>query len=101
MQKIYKAYFLQQLRLLIANGSLQIADAAVVEQCIQQAGYNPWNVYAKKPFGGSLQVLNYLGRYTHKVAITAHRIEAIDETNQTIRFKYKDYHARGTKKKSR
>ena len=82
----------------MANGSLQIADAAVVEQCIQQAGYKPWNVYAKKPFGDPLQVLNYLGRYTHKVAITAHRIEAIDEVQQTIRFKYKDYHARETKK---
>lgn len=46
-----------------------------------------------------LQVLNYLGRYTHKVAITAHRIEVIDEVNRTIRFKYKDYHARGTKLK--
>ncbi len=98
MQKIYKAYFLQQLRLLIANGSLQINDQAMVDQSIQQAGYKSWNVYAKKPFGGPLQVLNYLGRYTHKVAITAHRIEAIDEVQQTIRFKYKDYHARGTNK---
>ena len=98
MQKIYKAYFLQQLRLLIANGSLQINDLEMVDQCIQQAGFKPWNVYAKKPFGGPLQVLNYLGRYTHKVAITAHRIQAIDEEQQTICFKYKDYHARGTKK---
>ncbi len=98
MQKIYIAYFLKQLRLLIANGSLHIEDAASVERSIQQAGYKPWNVYAKKPFGGPLQVLNYLGRCTHKVAITAHRIESIDEVQQTIRFKYKDYHARGTKK---
>jgi Putative transposase len=98
MQKIYKAYFLKQLRQLIVGKVLQVEDAAAVEQCIEQAGYKPWNVYAKKPFGGPLQVLNYLGRYTHKVAITANRIEAIDEVQQTIRFKYKDYHARGTKK---
>ena len=98
MQKIYKAYFLQQLRILIAAKVLQIEDAALVEQCIQQAGFKPWNVYAKKPFGGPLQVLNYLGRYTHKIAITSSRIEAIDEVQQTIRFKYNNYHARATNK---
>jgi hypothetical protein len=56
-----------------------------------------WNVYAKEPFGGPLQVLQYLGRYTHKVAITAHRIKKIDAEKSTITFAYKDYHARGTK----
>jgi hypothetical protein len=33
-----------------------------------------WNVYAKAPFGGPGQVVEYLGRYTHKIAITKHRI---------------------------
>lgn len=98
MQKIYKGYFLKQLRLLMLRKVIQIKDASATERLIQQAGFKPWNVYAKRPFGGPLQVLNYLGRYTHKVAITAHRIEVIDEVNRTIRFKYKDYHARETKK---
>ncbi|MEO7534946.1 MAG: IS91 family transposase [Ferruginibacter sp.] len=97
MQKIYKAYFLRQLRQLTREGSLQINDLPGLENSIMQAGYKKWNVYAKKPFGGPLQVLEYLGRYTHKVAITAHRIKAIDEKNNTITFTYKDYHARGSK----
>lgn len=97
MQKIYKAYFLNQLRLLLSKGLLQVNDPAGFEKSIEQAGYKHWNVYAKKPFGGPLQVLEYLGRYTHKVAITAHRVKSVDEKNNTITFKYKDYHARGSK----
>jgi hypothetical protein len=46
-------------------------------------------VYAKAPFGGPSQIIEYLGRYTHKVAITAHRIKSIDD--EYIRFQYKDY----------
>jgi hypothetical protein len=51
--------------------------------------YKTWNVYAKAPFGGPAQVIEYLGRYTHKIAITKHRI--LDMTDDAIKFKYKDY----------
>lgn len=47
-----------------------------------------WITYAKQPFGGPEQVLEYLGRYTHRVAITNNRIIAIDDA--TIRFRYRD-----------
>jgi hypothetical protein len=48
-----------------------------------------WVVFAKEPFGGPQQVVEYLGRYTHKTAISNHRIHSIDETG--VRFKYRDY----------
>jgi hypothetical protein len=48
-----------------------------------------WVVYAKEPFGGPDQVVEYLGRYTHKTAISNHRLTSIDDQN--VRFKYKDY----------
>jgi hypothetical protein len=48
-----------------------------------------WVVYAKEPFGGPDQVVEYLGRYTHKTAISNHRILSIDDTG--VRFKYRDY----------
>jgi hypothetical protein len=48
-----------------------------------------WVVYAKEPFGGPEQVVEYLGRYTHKTAISNHRLVSIDETD--VRFKYRDY----------
>lgn len=56
----------------------------------------PWVVYAKQPFGGPKQVIEYLGRYTHKVAISNHRIQNIDD--DTVSFSYKDYR-QGAKKK--
>jgi hypothetical protein len=54
-----------------------------------------WVVYAKRPFGHPKSVLEYLGRYTHKVAISNHRILAIDSEKTTI--SYKDYR-QGAKK---
>jgi hypothetical protein len=48
-----------------------------------------WVVYAKKPFAGPEQVLDYLGRYTHRVAISNNRLLSLDET--AVRFRYKDY----------
>ena len=50
-----------------------------------------WVVYAKAPFGAPHAVIDYLGRYTHKVAISNHRIMGIDEQANTVAFAYKDY----------
>jgi hypothetical protein len=47
-----------------------------------------WIVYAKQPFAGPEQVLEYLGRYTHRVAISNNRIQSID--NGKVTFTYKD-----------
>jgi hypothetical protein len=55
-----------------------------------------WVVYAKKPFASPHSVIEYLGRYTHKVAISNHRITDVDDGN--ISFSYKDYKQKGTKK---
>ncbi len=96
MEKIYKGYFLEQVRKYIADGTLQYAELAAVENILSTVSKKKWNVYAKAPFGGPAQIIEYLGRYTHKVAITAHRILQIN--NETISFKYKDY-ADGNKQK--
>jgi hypothetical protein len=48
-----------------------------------------WVVYAKEPFAGPEQVVEYLGRYTHKVAISNHRLLAVNESR--VRFRYRDY----------
>jgi hypothetical protein len=55
-----------------------------------------WVVYAKRPFGGPLQVIEYLGRYTHKIAISNHRLTNVG--NDSVSFSYKDYRDIGTKK---
>src|SRR5690606_1151887 len=48
-----------------------------------------WVIYAKRPFAHPMHVIEYLGRYTHKVAISNHRITAVDASK--VRFAYKDY----------
>jgi hypothetical protein len=84
LRKMYKAIFLTQLAKLELK-----TDGIDVPKLIQQIGYKKWNVYAKAPFGGPAQVVEYLGRYTHKIAITRHRILSV--TDQFVSFRYKDY----------
>ncbi len=68
---------------------------ALIKQLPQQDTFirglyrTPWIVYAKEPFAGAEQVVEYLGRYTHKVAISNQRILSADDQN--VRFRYRDY----------
>ena len=55
-----------------------------------------WVVYAKAPFGGPDQVLAYLGRYTHRVAISNQRLLSVN--NGEVRFQWKDYREKGREK---
>ena len=86
LSKVFRAKYVQQLR------EKGIRDKALIESLFNKQ----WVVYAKRPFGGPQQVIEYLGRYTHKVAISNHRIEAVDE--QQVSFRYKDYKNAGAPK---
>lgn len=88
MQVVYKAVFLKGIRRLIASKELHL-QGIDANSLIKEAGYKKWNVYAKRPFGNVASVVEYLGRYTHKIAITAHRITSISE--HSVSFNYKDY----------
>jgi hypothetical protein len=59
------------------------------EQCIRKLYRNEWVVYSKEAFGGPAQVVEYLGRYTHKVAISNHRILNIQDKD--VIFRWRDY----------
>jgi hypothetical protein len=63
---------------------------------LRQLFRQDWVVYAKPPFGGAEHVLNYLARYTHRVAISNHRLVAFE--NDRVSFRWRDY-AHGGKKK--
>ena len=58
-------------------------------QLFRQLFTKPWVVYAKRPFAGPGAVIDYLGRYTHKIAISNHRLLSVDKDR--VRFRYKDY----------
>jgi hypothetical protein len=51
----------------------------------------PWHIYLKRPFGGPQQALAYLANYTHRVAISNGRLQAINPQAGTVRFRYRDY----------
>ena len=76
-------------RLTFAAGTVDLAQADVCERFVAALRTTPWVVYAKRPFGGPAQVLRYLGRYTHRVAISNARL--VDLRDGTVRFRWKDY----------
>lgn len=86
LSKVFRAKYVQQLR------EQGIEDKALIKSLFAK----DWVVYAKRPFGGPKQVIEYLGRYTHKVAISNHRIQEVTENEVT--FSYKDYKAGGRHK---
>jgi hypothetical protein len=67
------------------------AEPAAFDRLVRQACRTKWNVYAKRPFAGPRQVLAYLSRYTHRIAIGNRRILALDAAARTVTFAYKDY----------
>lgn len=66
------------------------------ENIRQALWQKPWVVYAKRPFGSPKLVVEYLGRYTHKIAISNRRIKSITDTE--VVFEYKDYKTGAQKK---
>ena len=64
-------------------------DPVAFERLLDACVKREWVVYAKPPFGGPQQVLKYLARYTHRIAISNRRLVALDE--QSVSFRYKDY----------
>lgn len=91
MSKVFKAIFLKQLKAFCALNGLDNTT-----QLFNDLYKKDWVVYAKPPFGGTDGVIRYLARYTHKVAITNHRIIKYDENSVT--FSYTDYRHRNQKK---
>ena len=70
-----------------------LADRAAFKAYLEPLYDTNWHVYAKRPFAGPEQVLAYLARYTHRVAISNKRLVGIDEKGVT--FTFKDYRIEG------
>jgi hypothetical protein len=66
-----------------------VEDRRAFERLIDESVKHDWVVYAKPPFGGPAQVLKYLARYTHRIAISDRRLVAIGE--RSVTFTWKDY----------
>ena len=92
MSKVFRGKMLDELR----RRGLPDHSAKAVERIIASAAAVDWVVYAKPPFGGPRQVLRYLARYTHKIAISDHRIVDVDDDG--VSFAWKDYRDASTTK---
>jgi hypothetical protein len=97
MSTVYRAKFLQALKQMIDKGEVLLPAGKEEKQLLNLLYRKDWIVYAKAPFGGPQAVIEYLGRYTHKVAISNHRISSINEDG-TVSFQYKDYADAGKQK---
>ena len=67
----------------------ELSDSQAFASLVDELSAQDWVVYSKPPFGGAEHVLQYLARYTHRVAISNHRIVSVDESHVT--FLWKDY----------
>jgi Putative transposase/Transposase zinc-binding domain len=96
LQKVCRGKFVEglkdafaQKRLHLAGPIQHLARPNCFAAFVRKLHRHPWVVYVKPPFGGPEQVLRYLGRYTHRVAISNHRLVAFDGDNVT--FRWRDY----------
>ena len=85
LSKVFRGKMLDELR----KHGLPGIDDDELRARIAAAAAVDWVVYAKPPFGGPQQVLRYLARYTHKIAIGDHRLVEVDKDH--VAFTYKDY----------
>jgi hypothetical protein len=95
---VFRGKFCAGLQWLYAGGQLefhgQLAPRAAqprFQALLREATRRPWVVYAKRPFAGPHQVLAYLSRYTHRVAIRPRRLRHLDPRAQTVTFGWRDY----------
>ncbi len=100
LSRLFRRLFLESLAATHAAGRLQffgdhaaLADRAAFASYLAPLRKAEWVVYSKRPFGGPEQVLAYLARYTHRVAIANSRLIACDA--ETVTFRWKDYRAKG------
>src|ERR1700674_3658711 len=96
LSRLFRKKFLRSLRAAFRRGVLHLsgelhslAEPTAFQALCQETARDEWVVYAKPPFGGPQRVLKYLARYTHRVAISNHRLRSLE--NGHVSFEWKDY----------
>jgi hypothetical protein len=91
----YLKLYYQQNKLDFYGDAKSYRNPAVFQKVLDQCYMQEWYSYTKKPFSGPLAVVKYLGRYTHRIAISNKRIVSVD--NNTVTIAIKDYKAKNQK----
>jgi hypothetical protein len=96
LSRLFRGIFLDLLKKAFDRQDLKffgelekLSEPAGFSSFLKSKRWEEWVVYAKRPFGGPTQVLNYLGRYTHRVAISNNRLVSLK--NGKVTFTWKDY----------
>jgi predicted Zn-ribbon and HTH transcriptional regulator len=94
LSRVFRGKFVQALKRAFSEGQLGfhgtlklLAQPKIFSAWLRQLFRNDWVVYAKRPFGGPEHVLRYLGAYTHRVAISNHRLVALADGKVTFRWR--------------
>lgn len=103
LSRLFRRLFLEGLEKAFRDGKLHfygdlesLRDPTAFTRHLAPLGEREWVVYAKPPFGGPQQALEYLGRYTHRVAISNQRLLAVN--NGQVTFQWKDYRHKNRQK---
>src|SRR5881296_22170 len=96
LARVFRGKYLQALHHAFITGKLRfagslaaLADPEAFAIWLRDLRRHDWIVYAKRPFAGPTQLLEYLGRYTHRVAISNERL--VGHTEGVVRFRWRDY----------
>ena len=96
LSRVFRGKFCAGLKLLHRRKQLRcagpasaLADPKQFRQLLRRVHRQDWIVYAKPAFGSPRKVLRYLGRYTHRIAISNHRLVSFD--GERVTFRWKDY----------
>jgi hypothetical protein len=96
LSRLYRGLFVSRLRAAYSEGALEfhgqlaeLGKSKMFDRLLRKMSDIEWVVYAKRPFGGPEQVVNYLGRYTHRVAISNRRLLKLEDGK--VSFLWKDY----------
>ena len=101
LSRLFREKFLCYLKQVFERGKLQffanlkpLAEPQAFSRFLRRNRESEWVVYAKPPFGGPAQVLDYLGRYTHRIAISNNRLVAFQDGKVTFQWKDRKKHNR-------
>jgi Putative transposase len=99
LREVFRGKFVAALEQAFQNGQLRfegdlklLAEPKIFAAWLRTLYRQPWVVYLKRPFGGPEYVLQYLGRYTHRVAISNHRLVSFADGQVTFRWRDSAHH---------
>ena len=99
LREIFRGKFVDALKQAFQNGQLRfegdlklLAQSKIFAAWLRPLFRQDWVVYLKRPFGGPEYVLQYLGRYTHRVAISNHRLVSFTDGQVTFRWRHSAHH---------